>query len=297
LNLRNIKAIAADRSHAMALGSDGTVWAWGSNWQGQLGDGTHINRLEPTPVFPTGVAASPGADAVAIAASAFSSYLLRADGTVWSCGANDNGQLGDGTRDSRSTWGRVPGLTGVVSLASGPNAWIAIALKSDGSAWGWGLNDHGHLGCGSYLEELLPCRVRGAVSEGTDFLAGVVAVATDVDRACFLTTQEPVRVPSIAMSSTGAGNSVTVTATVKLLDESGQAVAGAVVSGRWSTATSSFVAAASGSTASDGTVTLVSPPLRRSNRTCTFTVDTVTGADSFLDRRNSVLAGTIALAH
>jgi alpha-tubulin suppressor-like RCC1 family protein len=290
LNLSNIKAIAADRSHALALGADGRVWAWGGNRFGQLGDGTNTVRLAPIPVFPPDGTFSPGA--VAIAASAYSSYVVRADGTVWSCGGNSNGQLGDGTTDSRNTWVRVGDLSGVASIASGENAWIAIVVKSDGSAWGWGLNDHGHLGCGTNGDVLLPCRVLSPGFGATGFLGGVVAAATDVDQSCFLTTEEPVRVSSIAMNARTARGKTIATAIVTVLDNFDSPVTDAVVRGHWSTKAGSL---ATGTTGPDGTATLSSPLLRGSKKSVTFVLDSVTKSGTFLDASRSQLTNSISL--
>jgi hypothetical protein len=309
LNLDHVTAIAADRSHAMALKADGTVWAWGSNRYGQLGDGTDIERLAPVQVFPGGGSSSPDAGAIGIAASAYTSYVLRADGTVWSCGENSNGQIGDGTTVSRSSWVRVLGLAGVYRIVSGPNAWITIALKSDGSAWGWGLNDHGHLGCGTNEEvqplcrvrsadhfalDLLPGRIPADVLDGppadlsfpAGYLGGVVDAATDVNQSCYLTTQAPLHVPAIDLALQSAGGRSVAVATVTVLDEFGAPVAGAFVSGH---GTGLVTAPGSGITGEDGTVKLTSTAPRRPNETVTFVVDAVLKRGMFLDRQRSVL--------
>ena len=74
----------------MAARSDGTVWAWGDNRVGELGDGTTTDRLAPVQVTGlTGV--------TQVAAGCTHSLALRSDGTVWAWGANGAGQLGRGT--------------------------------------------------------------------------------------------------------------------------------------------------------------------------------------------------------
>ena len=87
-------------AHSLALRSDGTVWSWGWNEYGQLGDGSTTGRL--TPVQVSGLS-----DVTSIAAGVHHSLALRSDGTVWSWGGNGNGQLGDGTTTSRLTPVRV----------------------------------------------------------------------------------------------------------------------------------------------------------------------------------------------
>lgn len=92
--MSRVVAVAAGPQHNLALRSDGTVWAWGSNQSGQLGDGTTIAR--PTPVQVTGLA-----DVVAVAAGQYYSLALKSDGTVWAWGQNHDGLLGDGTTTDR----------------------------------------------------------------------------------------------------------------------------------------------------------------------------------------------------
>ena len=133
-------AIAGGGVHSLALKSDGTVWAWGRNDWGQLGDGSMTNRLTPVPVSGlTGV--------VAIAGGGVHSLALKSDGTVWAWGGNSSGQLGDGSMTNRLTPVPVSGLTGMVAIAGGELH--SLALSSDGTVWTWGYNVYGELGDGS----------------------------------------------------------------------------------------------------------------------------------------------------
>ncbi len=94
----------------MALKSDGTVWAWGDNEFGQLGDGTTIVSIIPVQI--------PGLNGViALAAGRNHTVALKSDGTVWAWGFNAYGQLGDGTTTDRHTPVQVSGLSGVTSLS------------------------------------------------------------------------------------------------------------------------------------------------------------------------------------
>ena len=95
--------VAAGSYHSLAVAADGTVWAWGQNASGQLGDGTATDPS--TPVQVQGMA-----DGVAIAGGADHTLALRRDGTVWAWGWNFSGQLGDGTTTDRSTPVQVQGL-------------------------------------------------------------------------------------------------------------------------------------------------------------------------------------------
>ena len=95
--------VAAGSCRSLAVSTDGTVWAWGDNTYGQLGDGTTTDRSTPVQV--------PGmADVVAIASGPVHTIALRRDGTVWAWGRNDEGQLCDGTTTDRSTPLQVQGL-------------------------------------------------------------------------------------------------------------------------------------------------------------------------------------------
>jgi alpha-tubulin suppressor-like RCC1 family protein len=135
-----VAQVAAGRAHTVALKSDGTVWAWGDNAYGQLGDGTTAQRAAPVQV-------SGLAGVTAIAASQYHTVALKGDGTVWALGENGFGQLGDGTTTERDTPVQVTGLTGATGIAAGNCH--TVALKSDGTVWGWGYNGFGQLGDGT----------------------------------------------------------------------------------------------------------------------------------------------------
>ena len=98
--------VSTGNYQAAAVKSDGTVWAWGNNGVGELGDGTTNNRDTPGPVngFTNGKAIAVGISHM---------LALRQDGTVWAWGSNENGQLGDGTTTERHLPVAVGGLTGV----------------------------------------------------------------------------------------------------------------------------------------------------------------------------------------
>ena len=147
-------AIAAGDLHSFAVCREGTVWAWGINERGQLGDGTFINRFEPVQVtgLPAVQAAAGGND---------HSVFLGRDGSVWTCGADLNGALGIGGttwRDwRRSTPVRVSSLANVEAVAAGGKS--SLAVCSDGSLWGWGSNEKGELGIKNPSELKTPIRV------------------------------------------------------------------------------------------------------------------------------------------
>ena len=139
-------------AHSMALKSDGTVWCWGSNLYGGLGNGTTNSSNVP-------VQALTLANVSAIAAGGWHSVALKTDSTVWTWGWNTDGQLGDGTTTDKTIGTVVTGLTGVMAIASG--TYHVLALKSDGTVWAWGDNVSGQLGNGNTTDSPIPVQVAG----------------------------------------------------------------------------------------------------------------------------------------
>jgi alpha-tubulin suppressor-like RCC1 family protein len=168
----NVVQVAAGYFHALAVRSDGTVWAWGDNADGQLGDGTRTNRGTPAQVTGlTGVFTQ-------VAAGPAYSLALRSDGTVWAWGDNQFGQLGNGTTGPDAvTPGRVAVLNGVTRISAGYG--FALALRSDGIVFAWGLNDVGELGNSTMPSSPKPVKIAG-LSQVTGIAAGEnAAVATE----------------------------------------------------------------------------------------------------------------------
>ncbi|WP_051250606.1 fibronectin type III domain-containing protein [Paenibacillus harenae] len=148
-----VTMVAGGSAHTLTLQNDRTVWAWGSNWNGELGDGTTNVRLTPIQVKDL-------EEVVAVAAGWGHSLALKEDGTVWAWGRNDVAQLGDGTTNNRLTPVQVQGLSSVVAISAGLNH--NLALKSDGTVWAWGLNFSGQLGDGTRLNyRSVPVQVQG----------------------------------------------------------------------------------------------------------------------------------------
>jgi alpha-tubulin suppressor-like RCC1 family protein len=143
--------LAVGAKHTLALKDDGTVVSWGSNANGQLGDGTSVNRLTP--------AAVPGlTGVVAIAAGPQNSFALLADGTVKGWGANDRTQISPGASILTSPT-LVAGLTSIVEIASGTGH--LLARRSDGTVWAQGDNSQGQLGDGTRVSSSSPVAVQG----------------------------------------------------------------------------------------------------------------------------------------
>ena len=162
--LSGITVVAAGNEHSLALKGDGTVWAWGSNNCGQLGDGSTTDRPVPVQVSGlTGVAA--------IAAGVNFSLALKTDSTVWAWGYNGSGQLGNGTTNNSSTPVQVSGLTGVTAIAAGFDHSAAMLIGN--TVYTWGNNSSGQLGNGSTTASTTPVQslLGGAlaISAGNQF--------------------------------------------------------------------------------------------------------------------------------
>jgi alpha-tubulin suppressor-like RCC1 family protein len=117
--LNNIIEVSGGDFHSAALKSDGTVWTWGGNFNGQLGDGTDVERTTPVPVLGL-------TNVVAIAARDHHDLALKADGTLWAWGWNINGQLGDNTTIDRN----IPVQVLFPSTTFTPTAWLYLPLIS-----------------------------------------------------------------------------------------------------------------------------------------------------------------------
>ena len=214
--LNSIKTIMGGEMHNMALKSDGTLWSWGMNGLGQLGDGT-INDAW-TPVQTGLTAVPPLTNVIKLGGRPYFSLAVRTDGTIWAWGMNSYGQMGNGTISLGATqqvlvpvmvsnsepggpinspvqvtcgyqfgaalttnrtvwtWGsgshgelgdgattanyipvQVPGLTNIIAISAG---WFHIlALKADGTVWGWGNNTHGEVGDGGAVNRFNPVQV------------------------------------------------------------------------------------------------------------------------------------------
>ena len=177
--ITGVVAVAAGDSHTVVVKSDGTVWAWGLNYYGQLGNGTTTNSVTPVQVIGPS-AANP---ALAVSAGTNHAIALMKDGTILAWGDNSSGQLGDGTTTQRLTPVAVSGLP---SVATTPAVSVAVGrahsviLLQDGSVWGWGDNSAGQLGDGTLrANSLVPTRATltgtaTAISAGSNNTMAIV---------------------------------------------------------------------------------------------------------------------------
>jgi alpha-tubulin suppressor-like RCC1 family protein len=160
--LTSVKSLGGRGYHSLAMKNDGTVWDWGCNRHGELGNGaTYSGTNNPVQVIGLTNPAS-------ISGGGFFSLALMPDGTLRAWGENDHGECGDGSGMDRPTLVPVAGLTNVIAISGG---WFhALALKADGTVWSWGDNSKGELGDGTTSRRLSPVRVIG--------LSNIVSVST-----------------------------------------------------------------------------------------------------------------------
>ena len=181
-------AIAAGTSHILALRSDGSVWAWGDNANGQLGNGTLNGADQPTAVVTSGGA--PLTDVVAIAAGRDHSVVVKGDSTVWTWGKNAHGQLGDNSDTATTRVSPVQVLTSDLKPLTGVRMVAAsdvhtMALKTDGTVWAWGDNTRGELGSGDTIAHPTAIQVqvlndaKSIQARGTDLSARNLALRSD----------------------------------------------------------------------------------------------------------------------
>ncbi len=150
----HLVALAAGVAHSLAVTSNGELWVWGWNGDGQLGLSNQINYWSPV--------MSPYINGVKkVAAGGSHSLALLGTGVIMSWGLNDQGQLGDGTMDSHSVPQLIRnlGVADVTALAAGMD--FSLALDSTGQLFAWGANDSGQLGLGDTQQRLEPEQVKG----------------------------------------------------------------------------------------------------------------------------------------
>ena len=140
-NTNNIKSIYCGYYYTFILENDGTLWGCGANGGGQLGLGDTTNRTTFTQI-------TTNADDIrSVYCGINHTVILKNDGTLWGCGANDNGQLGLGDTTNRTTFTQITtNADNIKEIYCG--GYHTLILKNDGTLWGCGYNANGELGLG-----------------------------------------------------------------------------------------------------------------------------------------------------
>jgi alpha-tubulin suppressor-like RCC1 family protein len=135
----NWKSVACGLYHTVALKTDGTLWVWGINYKGVLGENSETSRSSPIQTIAFGT------NWKNIACGAYYSIAIKEDGTLWTWGHNSFGQLGDNTTASKSS--PVQTIAGGINWKIAANGGRhAAVIKTDGTLWTWGWNGYGQLG-------------------------------------------------------------------------------------------------------------------------------------------------------
>jgi len=141
--------VSVGNVHSLALKSDGTLWAWGRNNFGQLGDGSKTDHLFPVEI---------GFDNqwIKVIAGDDHSIAIKSDGTLWAWGLNSSGQLGDGTIVNKSTPILIGNDTDWIEISACDHT---LGLKKNGTLWAWGDNFNGQLGDNTLTNRTTPVQI------------------------------------------------------------------------------------------------------------------------------------------
>ncbi len=162
--------VSTNHYSCLATKTDGTLWSWGYNVYGQLGQNIAytINRSSPVQIGALTTWLN-------ISAGQYSCLATKTDGTLWSWGRNDRGQLGQSNVINRSSPVQVGALTTWLNISAG--RYSCLATKTDGTLWSWGYNYYGQLGQNNTIYRSSPVQV-GALTTWLNISAGYTSLAT-----------------------------------------------------------------------------------------------------------------------
>lgn len=172
-------AVSAGGGHALALRSDGTVWAWGTNNYGQLGVPSVASSE-----FPMQVAGL--SNIVSVSAGGAHSLAVQSNGIVWAWGLNNDGQLGTSNFNNSLTPVQVVGISNVVAVSAGGDLQYgshSMALLSNGTVMAWGYNNFGEVGnipSAEYI--IIPVQVYGLSNVSQISAGGLHSMALTTNR-------------------------------------------------------------------------------------------------------------------
>ena len=149
--------IAAGYEHSMAIKSDGSLWAWGGNWWGQLGDGTEgatEYKLTPVKIMDGVTQVSVGANLT---------LAIKSDGSLWAWGYNWGGRIITDDSTIEESYSPMKIMDGVTQVSTSSD--FTMAIKIDGSLWAWGRNEHGGLGDGTKANRYSPVKIMDEITQ------------------------------------------------------------------------------------------------------------------------------------
>jgi alpha-tubulin suppressor-like RCC1 family protein len=157
--------VAAGCAHSLGVRQNGTAWAWGCNPSGQLGDNTAVSKSSPVQV------AGLFTNWCQVSAGTAHSLGVRTDGSLWAWGLGTCGRVGDGTVTTRSSPVSVVGsFADWCQVSAGDQH--SLGVRTNGSAWAWGLGLCGRLGDGTVVNKSSPISVVGGFNDWCYVSAG-----------------------------------------------------------------------------------------------------------------------------
>jgi len=164
-------AASAGWKSSYGISTGGTLFAWGDNASGQLGQGDQTSRSSPVQVGSL-------TDWKKVVGFGDTFVAIKTNGTLWTCGEGSAGQLGDSSTVDKSSPVQVGSLTTWSTIKGGGYTLNTAATKTDGTAWAWGQNTVGKLGDGSTTTRSSPVQI-GALTDwvgvgvGQEFMLGI----------------------------------------------------------------------------------------------------------------------------
>ena len=163
----DVVAVSAGQTHTMAIKSDGTLWGWGFNSFGEIGDGVAVTVVKNGLIPEDNYRFSPVQimeDVAAVSAGHNHTIAIKTDGSLWGWGKNDACQLGDGAWKNRLAPIKI--MENIAAVAGGESHTLAIG--EDGSLWGWGSNNFACLGDGTWKVRNKPIKITNEIVSSDD---------------------------------------------------------------------------------------------------------------------------------